>query len=153
MLPKAQEKKNDSLRYESPVPSSEKKSFCDISTTSTAPIKITRSQKKKLKNKIKAKSIVVPKNENSSSVAKPTLRKKICLKLAKIFQDKYSIEKITSQKLALSIESKIRNEYPQMNVNYKKQIKMIFLFLKVFFLILIIHNFIFKRTRNFLMKR
>lgn len=106
------------------------KSFSDISTTSTAPIKLTRSQKNKDKLVVKTKKIA--KNEKINvQIAKPCLRKKICLKLAKIFQEKYSFEKIMSQKLALDIESKARNEFPLMNFDYKNHIKMVFYFLKV----------------------
>ncbi len=65
-------------------------------------------------------------------VKKPNLRKKICLKLARILKNVYLLERENSQKLALSIESKVRNEFLLMDSQYKSYIKSIFHVLQVF---------------------
>lgn len=136
--PKNEENKNE-FKTESAIniPTLLDKSFSDISTTSTAPIKLTRSQKNKSKIIVKTNKKIAKNEKINAQITKPFLRKKICLKLAKIFQEKYLFEKIMSQKLALDIESKIRNEFPSMNFDYKNHIKMIFYFLKVLIFLLI----------------
>lgn len=65
------------------------------------------------------------------NIKKPGLRKKICLKMAKVLNECYQAEKECSQSLSLSIEGKIRMEFPLMNKEYKTYVKMIFYVLKV----------------------
>ena len=94
-------------------------------STSTTLSTATKNTKKKGKNL--RSSYEFQKN----TIKKPNLRKKICLKLAKILQNVYMLEKTSSQKLSLTIESKIRTEFPLMNLDYKSNIKTIFHILKV----------------------
>lgn len=107
----------------------------DPTSTSTKPATNVNIQKN-FKNINKKKLSIKSKHEfknNTNLIAKPNLRKKICLKLAKNLQNIYSVEKNGSQKLSLTIESKIRNQFPLMNLEYKGEIKLIFQLLKVFF--------------------
>ena len=65
------------------------------------------------------------------SVMNPTLRKKICMKMSKILQDKYNLEKNASQEMTLKIETKIRNINPDMQMEYKNKILIVLKLLKV----------------------
>lgn len=66
-----------------------------------------------------------------SSAMNLTLRKKICLKMSKILQEKYNLEKNASQEMTLKIETKIRNINPDMQMEYRNKILVVLKLLKV----------------------
>lgn len=93
-------------------------------TTTTSTTKITKpiynpNGDKKLDNKQK------------ENVVNPNLRKKICLKMSKILQEKYRFEKDTAQELTLRIEFRIRQHSPDMQAEYKEKVLIILKMLKV----------------------
>jgi len=63
-------------------------------------------------------------------VVNPTLRKKICLKMCKILQEKYLLEKDVAQKLTMRIETAIRQASPDMQSDYKDKVLIILKTLK-----------------------
>jgi len=82
-----------------------------------------------------------PKSEPAAKQQKPaetkpkdsainTLRKKICLKMAKFLQDKHNITKDEAQDLTLKIESKVRNIFSEIN-EYRDKILIILKLIKV----------------------
>jgi len=121
---------SDLQNQENPIKSLEfLKKSSEQTTTSTTTTTIQKPKTEK-------KTLIKKKEElKKKSVKKPNLRKKICLKLARILQNNYLAEKVCSQNLSLSIEGNIRNEFPLMNKDYKTYIKMIFCILKVKILI------------------
>jgi len=64
------------------------------------------------------------------NVVNPTLRKKICLKMSKMLQDKYHVEKDTAQELTLKVEAKIRHINPDMLTEYKDKVLIVLKLLK-----------------------
>jgi len=60
--------------------------------------------------------------EKKEIVVNPMLRKKICLKMCKILQEKYLLEKDTAQKLTMRIETAIRQASPDMQSDYKDKV-------------------------------
>ena len=68
------------------------------------------------------------KDENINN---PPLRKKICLKMSKIIQDKYNLEVKTARDLTIKIENKIRIMNPDMKQDYRDKILIILRLLKV----------------------
>ena len=70
------------------------------------------------------------KDENINN---PPLRKKICLKMSKIIQDKYNLEVKTARDLTIKIENKIRIMNPDMKQEYRDKILIILRLLKVNF--------------------
>ena len=70
-------------------------------------------------------------NKQKENVVNPNLRKKICLKMSKILQEKYRFEKDTAQELTLRIEYRIRQHNPDMQAEYKEKVLIILKMLKV----------------------
>jgi len=70
-------------------------------------------------------------NKQKENVVNPNLRKKICLKMSKILQEKYRFEKDTAQELTLRIEYRIRQHSPEMQAEYKEKVLIILKMLKV----------------------
>jgi len=71
-------------------------------------------------------------------VVNPSLRKKICLKMCKILQEKYSLEKEMAQKLTMRIETAIRLASPDMQSDYKDKVLIMLKTLRVIFFLQII---------------
>jgi len=69
-------------------------------------------------------------NKQKENVMNPNLRKKICLKMCKILQEKYRLEKDTAQELTLRIEHRIRLASPDMQADYKEKVLVILKLLK-----------------------
>jgi len=69
-------------------------------------------------------------NKQKENVMNPNLRKKICLKMCKILQEKYRLEKDTAQELTLRIEHRIRLASPDMQAEYKEKVLVILKLLK-----------------------
>jgi len=94
------------------------------STKVTKPAYNSSSDMKKADNN-KAKDIVV----------NAPLRKKICVKMCKILQEKYKLEKDKAQEMTIKVEGKIRMEHPNMEAQYKEKVLIILKLLKVNYLI------------------
>ena len=105
------------------------KNTIDSSSTSTFLINSSNLPIKTANLPIKFSKFTEKHEENT--VKKPNLRKKICLKLARILQNVYLLTKENSQKTSLSMENKVRSEFPLMDSMYKSYIKSIFHVLKV----------------------
>ena len=88
-------------------------------TTSTKISKATHNEGKKAEPKQK------------EAVSNPGLRKKICLKMSKILQEKYGLSKDAAQEITLRTESKIRHINPDMQTEYKDKVLTILKLLKV----------------------
>jgi len=58
-------------------------------------------------------------------------RKSVCQKLAKLFEEIYSLQKDNSQELALLLEGRINNYFPQTLSDYKKSIKTLYKLIKM----------------------
>ena len=71
------------------------------------------------------------KDENINN---PPLRKKICLKMSKIIQDRYNLEVKIARDLTIKIENKIRLMNPDMKQEYRDKILIILRLLKVLFI-------------------
>ena len=124
---KLEEESNLNLKSPENPPKAQELIKKNSEKTTTSTVSTTQKLEKK------PKRVLIKKRDElkKKSVKKPNLRKKICLKLAKILQNNYNGEKLASQNLALSIEKKIRNEFPLMNKEYKSYIKMVFSIIKV----------------------
>lgn len=59
------------------------------------------------------------------------LRKRICLKMAKMIQDKTNISKDEAQKLTIELESRVRSYDPNMGSDYRSKIMVILKLVKV----------------------
>lgn len=70
-------------------------------------------------------------NNACNIIVKPSMRKKICLKMARTFENSFNMDRSKAQKLTLLLENKIRNKYPSMDNDYKNFIKAFRRFLKV----------------------
>ena len=70
-------------------------------------------------------------DDNKSHVENKLLRKKICLKMSQLLQEKYSMDKLKSQDVTLRVECKIRNLHPNMKEEYKEKIRILLKLMKV----------------------
>ena len=89
--------------------------------------KITKPPKKIIK-KIKTNTLT---KKEVNIIENPILRKKICVKMAKILQDKYLYDKEKAQNMTLKLELKIRNENPDMKKEYRNKVFVILKLIKV----------------------
>ena len=73
-------------------------------------------------------------DDNKAHVENKILRKKICLKMSQILQEKYNMEKLKSQDITLRVECKIRSLHPNMKEEYKEKIRILLKLMKVLFI-------------------
>lgn len=78
--------------------------------------------------------------KQKENVVNPSLRKKICLKMSKILQEKYNMEKDVAQELTLKVEAKIRHVNPDMQAEYKDKVLVVLKLLKVGAIIILALN-------------
>jgi len=118
---------------------SSKSSIKDQSTPTTSAAISTNSNNAKQKtnpNTTTAKPNELDSKKNDDGcpgkddVNNPSLRKKICFKMAKILQDKYNLEVKTARDLTIKIETKIRSINPDMKQEYRDKILIILRSLK-----------------------
>lgn len=69
-------------------------------------------------------------HKNETHTSGQNLRKKICLKMAKLIQDKNSAGKEEAQKITVELETKIREFDPEMGSDYRAKIMIILKLLK-----------------------
>ena len=80
--------------------------------------------------------------ENSQEISNSKLRKKVCLKMYKVLDENYRLEKGKEHKIILNLESKIRKIHPDMKNEYKSYcINIMKMFKEVKFSLKIIVNF------------
>ena len=79
-------------------------------------------------------------NKAKDIVVNAPLRKKICVKMCKILQEKYKLEKAEAQGLTIRLEEKIRLEHPDMEAQYKEKVLITLKLLKVTLFIMIKAN-------------
>lgn len=69
-------------------------------------------------------------NKQKENVMNPNLRKKICVKMSKIMQEKYGLTREAAQTLTLKVENRIRSVNSDMGSDYKNKILIVLKLLK-----------------------
>lgn len=69
--------------------------------------------------------------KQKENVMNPNLRKKICVKMSKIMQEKYGLTREAAQALTLKVENRIRSVNSDMGSDYKNKILVVLKLLKV----------------------
>ena len=93
-------------------------------------------------------------SKQKENVINPNLRKKICVKMSKIMQEKYGLTREAAQALTLKVENRIRAVNSDMGSDYKNKILVVLKLLKVKimrFCFLIFSSFRRMRLNNMLM--